>query len=75
MDHCGCIRGALLRGRTVLDIVFVNCKKCAVKQLQCTFGISKVAVDSVYAYKHLIGIRLLQFAPLGSVYDDNNDTK
>jgi len=55
--------------------VFVNCKKCTVKQLQCAFGISKVAVDSVYAYKHLIGIRLLQFAALGSVYDDNNDTK
>ena len=68
MDHCGCIWVELLRGRAVLDIVFVNGKKYTVKQLQCTFGISKVAVDSVYAYKHLIGIRLLQFAALGSVY-------
>ena len=75
MDHCGCIWRALLRGRPVLDIVFVNCKNSAVKRLQCTFGISKVAVDSVYAYKHLIGIRLLQFAALCTVYDDNNDTK
>jgi len=75
VDHCGCIWVELLRGRAVLDIVFVNGKKYPVKQLQCTFGISKVAVDSVYAYKHLIGIRLLQFAALGSVYDDNNDTK
>ena len=75
MDHCGCIWVELLRGRAVLDIVFVNGKKYTVKQLQRTFGISKVAVDSVYAYKHLIGIRLLQFAALGSVYDDNNDTK
>jgi hypothetical protein len=68
VDHCGCIWVALLRGMAVLDIVFVNGKKYTVKQLQCTFGISKVAVDSVYAYKHLIGIRLLQFAALGSVY-------
>ena len=68
MDQWGCIWGALFRGMPVLDIVFVNGKKYTVKQLQCTFGISKVAVDSVYAYKHLIGIRLLQFAALGSVY-------
>ncbi len=75
MDHCECILVALFRGGAVLDIVFVNCKKCTVKRLQCAFGISEVAVDSVYAYKHLIGIRLLQFAALCTVYDDNNDTK
>lgn len=72
MDRCGCIAAALFRCASVLDIVFVNGKKGPVKPLQFIFGISKVAVDSVYAYKLLIGIRLLQFC---AVNDDNNDTK
>lgn len=72
MDRCGCILAAPWPCGGALDIVFVNGEKCTVKPLQCAFGIGKVAVDSVYAYKHLIGIRLLQF---WAVYNDNNDTK
>ena len=46
----------------------------AVWRLFVRWAAREVAVHSVYAYKHPIGIRLLQFAGLALKQNDNNDT-